>query len=568
MCDHHPAPPAGRPPRTRSAEGAARRAISLDFGRDHDRDHAAWSRRDFLTGATAAAAGAFLLGTGAQARSVQASSHTALLQALGREETDRVLVIIQLGGGNDGLNMVVPHTSDAYYRRRPTIGQRRGSLMALDADYGLNGAMSSLEGMWGDGDLAVVHSAGYPNHSRSHFQSTDVWASARTGGPQTGGASSSGWTGRYVDGAFPGHVQEPLPYPVAIRIGGASSLLVRGSGGALGMSFSNAGQFDRLAQTGQFYDEADVPATRAGAELRFVREVYNSGLRYRDAVYGASQAGANDAEAGYPGGGLASSLASVARLIKGGLPSRIFAVSIGGFDTHSNQLSRQPALLRQIAESVRAFYADLGATGDDARVLTMTFSEFGRTIGQNGSAGTDHAEASPLLVFGSGVGGGLYGDGPAGVLDGLPDGQNALPMSVDFRRVYASVLGDWFGLDAAARAEVLGDGHAPLAGLVAGPPPAPVAAEGGAEGGFSLGPVAPNPVAGRARVPFTLGAGGAVALRLVDVQGRTVRTLAEGAYGAGAHAAALDTAGLAAGLYLLRLDTPRGARTVTVTVAR
>lgn len=558
MCDHHPAPPRGRSP-----ERAERRAISLDFGRDHDRDHAAWTRRDFLTGATAAAAGAFLLGSGAEARSVRASSHTALLQALGREETDRVLVIIQLGGGNDGLNMVVPHTSDAYYRRRPTIGQRRGSLLALDADYGLNGAMSSLEGMWSEGRLAVVHSAGYPNHSRSHFRSTDIWAAGATGG-----AASSGWTGRTVDRMFPGHVQEPLPYPVAIRIGGASSLLVRGSGGALGMSFSNAGQFDRLAQTGQFYDEADVPATRAGAELRFVREVYNSGLRYRDAVYGASQAGANDGEAGYPGGGLASSLASVARLIKGGLPSRIYAVSIGGFDTHSNQLDRQPALLRQIADGVRAFYADLGATGDADRVLTMTFSEFGRTISQNGSAGTDHAEASPLLMFGAGVGGGLYGDGPAAVLDGLPNNRNALPMSVDFRDVYASVLGGWFGLDADARREVLGDGPAPLAGLVAAPPPAPVAAEGGAEGGLSLGPVAPNPVTGRARVPFRLAEGGAVTLRLVDVQGRTVRTLAEGPYGAGAHAARLDAAGLAAGLYLLRLDTPRGARTVTVTVAQ
>ena len=552
MCDHHAAPPSG---------GRPRRAISLDFGRDHDRDHAAWSRRDFLTGATAAAAGAFLLGSGAEARTVRASSHTALLQALGREETDRVLVVIQLGGGNDGLNMVVPHSSDAYYRRRPTIGQARGSLLALDADYGLNGAMSSLEATWGDGDLAVVHSAGYPNHSRSHFRSTDVWASG-----DAGGAASSGWTGRYVDEAFPGHLQEPLPFPVAIRIGGASSLLVRGAGGALGMSFSNAGQFDRLAQKGQFYDEADVPATLAGDELRFVREVYNSGLRYRDAVYGASQAGSNDAEAGYPGGGLASSLASVARLVKGGLGSRIYAVSIGGFDTHSNQLNRQPELLRQIAESVRAFYADLGA--DAGRVLTMTFSEFGRTVSQNGSAGTDHAEASPLLVFGAGVGGGLYGDGPAGVLDALPGNQDALPLSVDFRRVYASVLGDWFGLDADATLQVLGGGHTPLAGLVAAPPPAPVATEGGAEAALTLGPVAPNPVAGRARVPFTLAEGGAVALRLVDVQGRVVRTVAEGSFGAGAHAAPLDVGGVAAGLYLLRLDAPGASRTVTVTVVR
>lgn len=546
MCDHHHAPP--------------RRAISLDFGRAHDRDHAAWSRRDFLTGATTAAAGAFLLGSGAHAKTVRASSHTALLQQLGRTETDRVLVIIQLGGGNDGLNMVVPYTSDAYYRRRPQIGQAQSSLMMLDEDYGLNGAMSGLEPMWGEGDLAVIHSAGYPNHSRSHFRSTDIWASASDANE----VGTSGWTGRYVDRAFPSHVQQPLPYPVAIRIGGASSLLVRGAGGALGMSFSNPDQFDRLAQTGQFYDESNVPATLAGDELRFVREIYNSGLRYRDAVYTASQSGENDGEAGYPGGGLASSLASVARLIKGGLPSRMYAVSIGGFDTHSNQLTRQPGLLRQIADSVRAFYADLATDGD--RVLTMTFSEFGRTISQNGAAGTDHAEASPMLMFGSGVGGGLYGDGPGSVLDTLPQNQNALPMSVDFRDVYASVLTDWFGLDATDTTGILGAGHAPLAGLVADPlsvdaGPAPEA------DGLRLS-VSPNPAHSRARVSVSLDAADTAVVELVDLQGRTVRVLADQPLPAGESAIDVDTAGLAAGLYLVRLRTPRAARTVSLTVVR
>ena len=553
MCDHHHSGP------PRPAE-ATPRAISLDYGRDHDRDHAAWTRRDFLTGATTAAAGAFLLGRGAEAKAVRASSHTALLQTLGRAETDRVLVIIQLGGGNDGLNMVVPYTSDAYYRRRPQIGLAKSSLMTLDGDYGLNGAMDSLEGMWGDGNLAVVHSAGYPNHSRSHFRSTDIWASASSATE----IRNDGWTGRYVDRAFPGHVSAPLPYPVAVRIGGASSLLVRGAGGALGMSFSNPGQFDRLAQTGQFYDEGDVPATLAGEELRFVREIYNSGLRYRDAIYSASQSGTNDGEAGYPGGGLASSLASVARLIKGGLPSRIFAVSIGGFDTHSNQLDRQTGLLRQIAESVRAFYADLGADAD--RVLTMTFSEFGRTISQNGAAGTDHAEASPLLVFGGGVGGGLYGTGPASVLDGLANNQNALPMSVDFRRVYASVLSDWFGLATADTSGVLGGGFAPLDGLVAMPFTSSESAPD--DGGLRLGAPAPNPAVGRAVVPFALAAPGPVTAELVDVQGRVVRVLLDAERPAGEGALAVDTRGLAAGLYLVRLRTPRAARTVPLTVAR
>ena len=332
------------------------------------------------------------------------------------------------------------------------------------------------------------------------------------------------------------------------------------------MSFSNPGQFERLAQTGQFYDEGDVPATLAGDELRFVREVYNSGFRYREAVTGASQAGANEAEAGYPTGGLSASLAAVARLIKGGLPSRIYAVSIGGFDTHSDQLRRQPDLLRQIADAVAAFYTDLGATGDAERVLTMTFSEFGRTISQNGSAGTDHAEASPMLVFGGGVGGGLYGDGPGSVLDGLDANENALPMSVDFRRVYASVLDEWFGLEADATSAVLGGGFQPLSGLVASPfsvarGPAPDA------DGLALS-VAPNPIAGRARVSFSLPRAGGASLRLLDLQGRAVRHVAEDAFAAGTHTAVLDTHGLAAGLYLVRLDAGGPARTVSVTVVR
>ncbi len=551
MCDHHHGH-AGH-------SHHPKRAISLDYGRDHDRDHAAWSRRDFLTSASAAAAGTFLIGTGAQARAVQATSHTAMLRALGERETDRILVIIQLGGGNDGLNMVVPHTSATYNRRRPTIRQSASSVMALDADYGLNGAMGSLEPMWGNGDLAVIHSAGYPDHSRSHFRSTDIWAS----GADASGARSDGWTGRYVDQAFPTHTSDPLDYPVAIRIGGASSLLVRGANGALGMSFSNAGQFDRLAQSGQFYDESAVSATAAGDELRFVRGIYNSGLRYRDAVYDASQTGANDGEAGYPGGGLASSMASVARLIKGGLPSRIYAVSIGGFDTHSNQINRQPELLRQIADSVSAFYRDLGADAD--RVLTMTFSEFGRTIGENGSRGTDHAEASPMLLFGSGVGGGMYGEGPGPVLDSLPDNASALPMSVDFRRVYTSILGGWFGMEASDTTAVLGRSFSPLAGLVSSTVDS---APGPLDSDLLLGPVSPNPVRHRATVGLTLGQPAHVTARLVDVQGRTVRVITDSSMPAGSHRLALDASGLAAGVYLVRLDTGGATRAVPLTLVR
>jgi len=548
MCDHH----APRP----------RRGIALADGAAHAHDHAAWSRRDFLSQATAAAAGAFVIGTGTRARVVRAASHTPLLHRLAQTETDRVLVVIQLGGGNDGLNMVVPYTSGEYYARRPTIAQAASSLVTLDGDYGLHGAMGALQPVWGRGDLAVIHSAGYPNHDRSHFRSTDIWASASAANE----VRTDGWTGRAMDTMFPGHVQSPPEFPVAVRIGAASSLLTRGSGGTLGMSFSDAGQLIRLGETGQFYDEGSVPPTTAGAELAFVRSVYNAGLRYRDAVYGASQAGANSGDAVYPDGGLGDSLAAVARLVKGGLGSRIYAVSIGGFDTHAGQLPQHANLLGQIADAVAAFYTDLSATGDHQRVLAMTFSEFGRTISQNGAAGTDHAEASPMLLFGPGVGGGLYGDGPGPVLDTLPTSASALPMSVDFRRVYASLLGGWFGLPASDTAGILGGSFAAVDGLVDAPP---VAADGAPDAaGLSLGPVAPNPVRGAARVPFALDRPAAPTLRVLDLQGRSVRDASPGALPAGRHVATLDLAGLAAGPYLVRLDAGGASRTVSVTVVR
>ena len=295
-------------------------------------------------------------------------------------DTDRVLVLIQLGGGSDGLNVVVPVTNDRYYQLRPTIAVQPANTFALDSDFGLNGVMGSLESMWGEGQMAVVHAVGYPDHNLSHFRSTDIWASA-SGSDET---LNTGWTGRYLDEEYPDYVSNPPEYPVALRIGGATGMLLRGGATTMGMSFSNASQFDQLAATGELYDESDVPDNVFGEELAFVRSVYNASLRYVEAVIDAADAGTNDPNAAYPGGGLGDSLAIVARLIKGGLQSRLYVVHHGGFDTHSNQNGSQPGLLQALAEAASAFQTDLEAGGRDEDVLTMTFSEFGRRVEENG----------------------------------------------------------------------------------------------------------------------------------------------------------------------------------------
>lgn len=486
---------------------------------------------------------------------VQATSSTSLLQALAQLDTSRVLVLIQLGGGNDGLSMVVPVTNDRYYQLRPTIAVQENNTFALDDEYGLNGMMSSLQPLWGEGLMGVVHAVGYPDHSLSHFRSTDIWASA-SGSDEV---LNSGWTGRYLDTEYPNYVSDPPEFPVAIRIGGATGLLLRGENATMGMSFSNPGQFEQLETTGELYDENDVPDNEFGEELSFIRSVYNAALRYRDIVIDAAEAGTNDVA--YGGSRLEESLAIVARLIKGGLQSHLYVVQHGGFDTHSNQSNSQPGLLQTLADAVAAFTEDLEIGGRDEDVLTMTFSEFGRRVEENGSMGTDHGTAAPLLVFGGGVEGGIFGDGPD-LID--LDNSGNMHHTTDFRDVYATVLQHWFGLEQNTSNTILGGSYAPI-GFVANPatsiaPTAPAS--------FSLEPAYPNPFNYSTTITFALDRPGHIRLTVLDVRGRTVSRLADRPYTAGRHSVRLDAHEISSGTYFVQIETETGTQTQPVTVVR
>lgn len=530
------------------------RAIAIEDGASHDHDHATWSRRDFLTHTAAAAGGtAFLLGS----TPVYASSSTSLLRALANMNTNRVLVLIQLGGGSDGLNVVVPVTNDRYYELRPTIAIPESATFALDSDYGLNSAMASLEPMWGEGKMGMVHAVGYPDHDLSHFRSTDIWASA-SGSDET---VNSGWTGRYLDEEFPDYVSNPPEFPVALRIGGATGLLLRGGATTMGMSFSNAGQFDQLAATGELYDENDVPDNVFGEELSFVRSVYNASLRYVDAVIEAAEAGTNDPNAAYPGGSLGESLAIVARLIKGGLQSRLYVVYHGGFDTHADQNNSHPGLLQSLADAASAFQTDLEAGGRDEDVLSMTFSEFGRRVEENGSQGTDHGTASPLFLFGGGVNGGIYGDGPD--LFNLDNNGNLLH-TTDFRSVYATVLQQWFGLTSGVSDTILGGNFSPL-GFVSVSAENPVPS---APAQLALEPAYPNPFAYSTTLAFALDRPGLVRLAVLDVRGRVLNHLVDGARTAGRHTVRFDAFNLPSGTYFARLETASGSKTQPISIVR
>lgn len=528
------------------------RAIALEHGKAHDDDHAAWSRRDFLMQSGLVAVGGTIMLNGTPVKALGGSS---LLDHLAQLDTDRVLVLIQLNGGNDGLNTVVPKTNDLYYSARPTIAIPENQTIYLDDDYGLHSAMTPLEATWGEGEMAVVHSVGYPTPDLSHFRSTDIWVTAS----DSQEVLHTGWAGRYLETQYPEYTTNPPDAPPAVQLGTSTPLLFQGAGVNLGMTLFDVELFLQIAAGGTPYDPADVPDTAYGDELAFVRTVANDAFRYLEAIQEATEAAQNTAV--YPAGPMPDALAACARLIKGQLDTRIYLVALGGFDTHANQTGQHDNLLQTLSEAVTAFYEDLSETGDGDRVLTMTFSEFGRRIAQNGSGGTDHGTAAPLFVFGDGVNGGLYGDGPD--LENT-DANGNLVFSTDFRSIYSTVLQDWFGLEEATVDSVLGGSFGTLP-LVANP----VALEpGGTPDQFVLAQNYPNPFNPSTVITYTLSGPGRVRLRVFDERGRHITTLVDETKTAGTHQAHFDAGHLPSGVYMYRIEAPEGVRTRRMSLVR
>ncbi|MCH8959749.1 MAG: DUF1501 domain-containing protein [Bacteroidetes bacterium] len=525
----------------------------LEHGEAHTEDHLLWSRRTFLSTMGLAGMGSvFMLGHSP----VKAFGLTPLLAPLGGLETDRVLVLIQLDGGNDGLNTIVPITNDIYYRSRPTLAIPANQTIRLSDTLGMHPSMADVEALYGDGQMAIVQNVGYDNPDQSHFRSMDIWMS----GSDAEDYDATGWAGRALEAMTPDFGQNPPQQPLGVQLGG-SSMLFQGRMNDVGMTLSNPEVFERLAETGQFYNVANLPATTYGDEMLYIRQISNSAFRYAGALQQAAQAGQNRVE--YPEGFLAENLSSVARLIKGQLGTRIYVVSLFGFDTHAEQVPSHPMLLQELTASVKAFIQDLEADNQMEDVLVMTFSEFGRTIWENGSGGTDHSTSAPLFLFGPGAKGGLYG--------APPDLQNINEVGdpvydIDFRSVYATVLQDWFGIDSATVSAVLGRSFSTLPFINA---PTNTATEAAPiPEAFALHQNYPNPFNPQTTIPYTLLQSESVRIRVYDVRGRLLSTLVDQVQPAGQHAVTFEANRLPSGVYFYRLETPAGVQTKEMTLVR
>ncbi len=363
---------------------------------------------------------------------------------LGRDSP--ILVVVQLAGGNDGLNTVIPIRNDMYYKARPRLAVEAKTALRLTDDLALHPSAVGLKSLFDDGLLAILQGVGYPNPDRSHFVSTDIWATAD---PQ--GRRHSGWIGRYFDCTCKGSDRVDPKQGIAITQEAPLAML--------GDRFSpvSFGSPEELNWRG-----GDQPAAREAFERLNAATDGDGILAYlqrtaMDARASAEQirASAGDGQGNrrrqrpggrWRGGSLSQQLGMVRRMIASGLPTRVYYVSLGGFDTHANQTGRHASLLGELGGALAEFARGLKEDGQFDRVLTMTFSEFGRRVSENGSQGTDHGAAAPLFVMGSRVRPGIHGAHPGLRADELDRGD--LMWKIDFRAVYSTILSAWMKADA------------------------------------------------------------------------------------------------------------------------
>ncbi|MCB2203578.1 DUF1501 domain-containing protein [bacterium] len=509
-------------------------------------------RREFFSRAIAASAGVASVPLFFRGIPVHAGSYGAIGSGQ-LSENDNVLVIIQLFGGNDGLNTFVPYTNQQYYQNRPTLGISPQEVLRIaNPTMGFHPDMTGMRNLFDAGKLVAVQGVGYENANRSHFRSENIWLT----GSGAGSVLDTGWLGRYLEITHPTYPLQLPPDPFAVQIGGTLSLMLQADRGNMGITLADPETFFRLGRNQ--VDEAVPGGTPYGEEYLFVRAIKEQSDVYSQRVNDAFTSGTNVGN--YSGSSLSQQLRLVARLISGGLQSKVYMVYLGGFDTHSNQASAHARLLQNLSSAAEEFVDDLKNQGLGKRVVGMTMSEFGRRTRENGSSGTDHGTASVQFLFGESVNSGVLGQDPD--FD-VTDNSGDLLHDFDYRQIYSELLEHWFELPADDVTQLLGGRFTPLP-LVR---TTTAQHDAAAPLGFSLSQNYPNPVAnGHTTIPFTLAGRANVELLLYDVRGSLIAAIARGSFEAGRHEAVLQSQGLPAGVYYyqLRVGTQKVSRKLVV----
>lgn len=517
-------------------------------------------RRTFIKTAAATAAAAPIVLGGIPLRARTPLSMLAQLPAV---DNDNVLIIAQLFGGNDGLNTVIPANDDEYYRIRPSIGVLKKDCWNKVGDIFLHpalalGAQGGIARMLEVGSVAIVQGVGYENPNLSHFRSTDIWLSG-INDSDADHRLESGWVGRYLERRYPDFPASLPDHPLAVQFGGFG-LALMGTKGRMGIEVNDpSGQ----RGVGSQLDTLDPAAAGTAYEVEydFIADIASRSNKYAQAVKDAYAAGLPKLKAAYGGDGFAKQMASVGALIAGGLKTKVYVVSMGGFDTHVNQTFEEnvglhPTLLNRFSDAVAQLQTDLTRLGLADRVVGLTISEFGRRPYENGSLGTDHGAASVQFVWGTRVNSGVFGQPPN--LKNL-NANGDLYFQIDYRKVYAEVLTDWFGMTTTEMREVLmKDDLVPLDVLQA--PISGVNESAAVAGGAAILDAYPNPFTSSTTVEIRVDRPVDVRLRMTSLDGRNIATLLDRHMEPGVFRVPFQ-ADLPSGAYVCTLDA--GGRTAS-----
>lgn len=500
-------------------------------------------------------------------KALGASSLFTNLVSINGSSNDNILVMIQLSGGNDGLNTVIPLDQYSLYSNaRTNVAIPENRVLRLNGidTIGFHPSMTGMQELFRQGKLSIVQSVGYPEPDFSHFRATDIWVS----GSNSDQILSTGWSGRFLNYEYPnypnGYPNPQVPDPLAVEIGASASFAFQGPNLSMSMNIKDPNYFYQLVN-----DVLDpAPPTPAGKELTYIRTIARQTELYTVRVKAAYGSGSNSI--GYPGNNLAEQLKIVARLIKGGLKTKMYLVHYDGFDTHAQQVNNDTTtgahatLLKNVSDSIKTFQDDLQALGVQDRVMGMTFSEFGRRVKSNNSAGTDHGAAAPLFVFGSKLQAkAVIGSNPiipanASVFDNVP-------MEIDFRSVYSSILHDWIGVPAKDLSALLLRNYQSLPlvqqsvckqcdtdGPILSPSSSPNQSNNN-EWGKSLVSAYPDAFVNSTNISYE-SSGGHTLVQIFNGSGKLIKTLVDGVLRKGSYKVGFENTNYPTGTYYVRFQ--------------
>lgn len=469
---------------------------------------------------------------------------------------DRILVIVRLAGGNDGLNTVVPYTNADYYTARAEgnvyIKADEALKLPDSQTMGLHPKLKPLLDLYNEKKMTIVQNVAYPNQNLSHFRSTDIWLS----GSDADVYSNSGWFGRFLEGQYPDYPASLPTDPFAIELGTYLSTTCVGDKSNMGVAVSSLDYIPTQTSSDA------VAMTHAGDEESYIREIIRQSNVFSNAILNAGFKQQTN-KVTYQTNALAQGLASIARVIAGGLATQMYIVNVGGYDNHSNELTDQATLHDTFANAVAAFVRDMEAFGLSNKVCLMTISEFGRRPQSNGT-GTDHGSAAPMFVFGSGVRGGIIGNDPN--LNDLDANKN-LKMQYDFRQIYASVLGQWYGApESEITPKALPRHFEQLPIFKTSATTTDVYADNDIDVTLSMGQNYPNPASSETYIPVSgILSGSKASLTVMTLDGRPVSTQE---VMPGQTMVNVNTQGLNDGTYLYLLNVNGVTRMNKMTVTR